>query len=76
MTTKRTRPAQARNVRVGHIYYAPFNGEFKATTLAKQPVVQLVIQNQQVQRAVQNMIKEGEVLYRSKAKAKRLSFNA
>ncbi len=75
MTTKKTRPVKARDIRVGHVYYVPFNGEFKATTLAHQPVVELIIQSQPVQRAVRAMVEEGGVLYRSKAKAKRIGFN-
>ncbi|MCP4528604.1 MAG: hypothetical protein GY833_22220 [Aestuariibacter sp.] len=76
MTTKRTRPAKAQDIRVGHIYYAPFDGEYKATSLKAQPVIQLVVQDKLIQRAVKGMVTSGERLYRSKAKAKRISFNA
>lgn len=76
MKIKRNKPVRESHIRVGHIYYMPFNGEFKAASLERQPVVELVILNQKIRRTVQDMVKKGERLYRSKSKAKRIGFNA
>lgn len=76
MKTKRNKPARESDIRVGHIYFMPFNGEFKADSLDRQPVVELVVLNQKIRRTVQAMVKGGEQLYRSKSKAKRIGFSS